>query len=962
MNKLKFTKHIALFICIITLSIIGLFNTEIGSSKSQNDFFYTITTNHHGINASEIERIITIPMEESISMVTGISEITSYSKYGESKIFIKSGNTADHSEIYLNIRDKVDLVYQKLPSAVQKPQIYSSSSLSSPSYVIAFSSTERDLPTLRYYIDQEIKHKFEKIDDTGLIEISGGGIKEIHIQIDPKKAAQFGIEANQIASFLQQNNIYTPIGDINSGNIEKPIILNSQIQNIETIKDLFFNYNNMIIPLKEIANIEYGYREPESLSRVNGEQHIVLYVYSSGDANLIKLSNNIMNLLNSLEDEGYTFKVIYNEGEPFKQKLKELFIILFIEFALVLVVLLFFGTVKQRLLITGSLPITLLITIAILSFLRITIDQFILSGLAVGIGLMADTGIILTTFFEKHPNKSYKPTVVALVSSTLTTLIVLLPTIAMKSIMPGIQEITVSIAVLSIVNLCLNLLFIPPFYSRSVLKSKEIAIDSFITKIALRFINLPKKIFVIHVLIFLATATMFVLTNKDFSRDQQKDTLFVQFEFPSGYSQHAVDREIIDWQNHINIDSFIKTWEVKANRGNARSTIRIDTSKITKEKLINEIRRNEKYLTHGEIHFTQAPTANGFKFEIHVSGSDTTVLQNLCKNAISIFQKNDWVHTGVVHFKENPPAFKFQPMDDSLSKYGLTPAFIGSQLKWYIQGPVAMKIPNLKKEIDVRIMATKESIRNLSDIQNIPASTKSGIIPIDSILSSVTEEEPTTIIRRNKQRSHSFSFIAEIKDLDLAMNRVKTVLNTIPLPTGYFFEIDRTLIREKKNLQNIFIAMAFALFFVYVILAGLLESFKIPIIIISILPATMFLPILFLILANLSLTTSAVIGFILLCGISVNNSILLCEGADSLKSSPNSSFAHEIVVAAFKDRVPALITTTLTTILASLPLALLTIRDQSFSNILALIVFLGMISSFIASVILIPAIIARFYH
>ncbi|MDA3851298.1 MAG: efflux RND transporter permease subunit, partial [Spirochaetaceae bacterium] len=130
-----------LFIFLFLIACIGIYKLEIGSTVSNNGIQFTITTNFYGVNPSEIERTITLPMEAQLSTIAGIKEMSSSSELGEAKIILECDESYNPNDLFLEIRDRVDRVYQTLPQAVQKPVIYSSSSTSNPSAVIAFESS-----------------------------------------------------------------------------------------------------------------------------------------------------------------------------------------------------------------------------------------------------------------------------------------------------------------------------------------------------------------------------------------------------------------------------------------------------------------------------------------------------------------------------------------------------------------------------------------------------------------------------------------------------------------------------------------------------------------------------------------------------------------------------------------------------------------------------------------------------
>ncbi|GAH79402.1 unnamed protein product, partial [marine sediment metagenome] len=139
---------------------------------------------HFGVDSREVERNITRPLEDAISLIPGIEELRSISEFGKSRTNLILAPGVSEDEVYLLLRDAVDRIYNRLPASVQKPQIISSSIDQRPVFVASIRSEALNSDELRKYVEKDIKPSYEKIEGTGEIEVGGGEVKEIHVQVD----------------------------------------------------------------------------------------------------------------------------------------------------------------------------------------------------------------------------------------------------------------------------------------------------------------------------------------------------------------------------------------------------------------------------------------------------------------------------------------------------------------------------------------------------------------------------------------------------------------------------------------------------------------------------------------------------------------------------------------------------------------------------------------------------------
>lgn len=253
------------FLICILVSITALQKVRLGPGGGGQRNVISVIIRHYGIDSAEMERSITKPLEDSLSILPYLEEIQSTSEYGMSRIELYVNDKSPES--YLFIRDTVDRFYAGLPKSVQKPQIVTSSTTQKPVFILAFEPEKTGLAELRDYVEHWIKPSFENLSGVGEVEIGGGELKEIHVLADTGKMAAAGITFDQLAAFIQSNHVQTPLGRIEESEFNLPVLLKGQMKYPEEIRSLIIPVKEgKSIALKDIAEVRYGYRPPDSVS------------------------------------------------------------------------------------------------------------------------------------------------------------------------------------------------------------------------------------------------------------------------------------------------------------------------------------------------------------------------------------------------------------------------------------------------------------------------------------------------------------------------------------------------------------------------------------------------------------------------------------------------------------------------------------------------------------------------
>ncbi len=959
----KPVSYTLLLSCLIVIASLGLANFRFGSS-AESAHSLAVTTEYFGANAREIERVITIPLEDALGDVPGIKSFSSSSEFGKSRIILSAKRGVDMNLLYSDVKERVDLVRSSFPRAVQKTRISSSDSTNSPVYIVAFKSITLGRAELGEYVENSVKTRYERVRGTGDIEVGGRGLEDVMVTIDPARAAQYGLDSFAVSDALQKGYVRAPVGSVRDQISETPLFFDAGVDAIDDFGAITLRSPDGIpVKLSEIADIARKQRFVEQRSRIDGEERIILYVHSGGSVNELSLCEELGRQTNAIAKDGLETEIIYDKGSEIMEGINAILVSMAISMvSLFLFIGVFMPDLRSRTILSASIPFSIFLGVSALSVARVPVNASIISGLVIGSGLIIDNYLIIYDYLRSDYRRPIRPIAMPLLAGTLTTLIVFLPLFALNGLNTGIVSICLSLSGMLILSQLITFTFLPlPLRLACKAERPRKPLVDFMT-VSRPFFSMTdfslrakRPLRVAYVAIMLAVPVFLFFGAKEFTPVDDEGIIFVHVEFPSGTTITETDSGIAPYVREFKKASGVKRVESNARRGNAEISVTFDKDRISPDSLRKKLETIAESSPKGRFFFGLDQNTNEYKIRFTLTGGDHVALRETVRDIGERFSKESWIKGVVYHFKENPPSRVFIPDAKKLADRGLFPDRIASILRWNVQGPVALKWIDNGKERDVRLASPT---RSLDGIGLIPVPVKDGA-PLT--LSGVGEfregSEPERLYRDNRQNSISFTIITDRLGIEEIEARIKSVADTIDLPPGYGLFPDAALKDSARDYRSMFLIFLLACFLIYVLLAVENESFTLPLLIISAIPFSAFFPLTFLFLLHKPITIASIIGIIILSGTSVNNYILI---TDSLEHSGRGESFAERVRIALAQRFNPLFLSSGTSVIASVPILFSSRPFADFPSALAIIITLGILGSFVGSFLFLPAIVDLF--
>lgn len=375
----------------------------------------SVLTSYPGASPDEVNTLVTKPVEDAISGVEGIQQLSSVSQQGNSIVTINFNLDVNIDNALNDVRSKIDQALPNLPKEVNKPVVTKIDTSSQPVLYMAFSATGANSEELRDLIDQKLSDRFSQVEGVAQVGVQGGDVREIQVQLNKDKLSAYGIGITDVQKALANATVNEPAGHITTDNQQLNVRLFGEFQSVDQIRNLHFTIqdpNNpqakgSIVRLGDIANVNDTVQERTAFSRVNGQDSILVTVQKSKDGNTVDVVNGcksiIKDLINQYKDIGLKIVITQDQSQQILDSLSDLnFTLVFGIFLVAAVVYVFLHNFRGMLIVSIAIPICLFISIITVKLAGNTINNLTMLGLQLAVAVLVDDAIVIIENIYRH--------------------------------------------------------------------------------------------------------------------------------------------------------------------------------------------------------------------------------------------------------------------------------------------------------------------------------------------------------------------------------------------------------------------------------------------------------------------------------------------------------------------------------------------------------------------------------
>jgi HAE1 family hydrophobic/amphiphilic exporter-1 len=867
-------------------------------------------------------------------------------------------------------------------------------------------------------IEDQIRYRFSRIPGVAQVDLWGGFNREIRIELDPDRVNALGLPLDKVLQAIRDANLDLPAGKIEEGRFEVTLRAPAQFVNLAQIRNtVIMEKAGATVSLGQIAEIRDTYEKLSRIVRVNGERGIRVAIRKQADANTVEVSKQILAEIAAVNQAFPQIKIVpvVNQGNFIERSITNVTHSVLYGGGLAIIVLLFFlRNIRSTLVIALAIPISIIATFSLIYFGGFTLNLMTLGGLALGVGMMVDSSIVVLENIFRHRKESgisgEEAAVLgavevgpAIIASTITTLVIFLPLVFVRGVAGVLfQELAFVIIFSLLCSLLVALSLVPMLAARlmqspgqdparrpSRFKKLSDRAESLTESLNDRYRQLLDRV-LRHpwLTVGLAVATLALsllllpFIGTEFLPPSDEGEVQITGEMEIGTRLALVDQQsrlmekIVADQVPEAVSSVVSVgatgWQANAisrSRMNLSLLPAIERKRSNTE-IADDLRRRLQGKIAGMKIRTRAPQGQ-FLLErllggdegltIEVRGFDLEKLEALANRVAESIAEVPGITDVETSNLAGIPQQEISIDRGKVADMGLSVRDVTKVIETAVAGAKAGEFRSLGNSYRIFVQLKDAEKLSLDQILNLSLTTSGGqLVTLRNLVDTEAGRGPILIDRKDQQRLIKVQANVTGRDLGSVAADVQVRLNRIARPAGYDLMVSGKFEEQQKAFRELLVSLVLALILVYMVLACQYESLRAPVVVMASVPLAAVGVLLLLFLTNTTLNLQSYIGCIMLGGIVVNNAILLVDQAGQLIQG--GAEAGEAIAEAGRRRLRPILMTTLTTILALLPLSLGIGEGADAQAPLARAVIGGLSASTLITLVLIPAVYLLFHR
>ncbi len=874
-----------------------------------------------------------------------------------------------------DVQNSINKIRSKLPVDINEPQIHKITAATAPIITIGVSSQNISMIDIRELIQNNIKKEFLKLEGVANVDIFGGFKKEIQVILDKHKIDSLNLGFSNIIQTIQNHNKDYAIGSME--NETNKILIKSTNQK-DSLKDLSMLEISKGVYLKDIASINFTNYTNSASYNGNGKNSIAIAIQRNLSADVISTIKNVEKELQKIQKQypELNFQITDTQKTTIEQSTSNMFESLRDAIIMsMIVVFIFLASLRQIFVVLLTIPIVYISTIALMWIFGIEFNIITLTGIILALGLLLDDTVVVVENIQRHYENLDKEMQDAVedgtteimfadFSGTLTTMVALLPILFVGDYPQTVFGPLISTLLLALfASYVISITFVP-LISIKILKIQtpwiifiekkfqiiSDSINDFFVNFFTQSLNLALKSKLIATGYFVALFALFIISAKIVMP-------LVGQELMPAMDTGAVKIKITTTQN-LSIDyskkilkevekivyKYGKIETVSSSIGSEAGVLSIGSGGGINDILviatyINRFERTEtiwdiqeklrkeiatiKDIKSLEISDAGATAMASIKANIDVTlyGDDFETLYNKALEYEKAMYKTKGIVTVGKTWHLDNATYDLKIDTKKAFEFGLSHKDIVTQLQQILKG-VSISSFKVKNNLDIpiRIWVENKSIDSISKIQNLALVTEKGLIPLNSVAKVIMIKQPNIISRENLFYTIDILGFRKDQSISQIMTNFEEEAKDIILPSNIKMKHTGDIEQFQDSSIRIIKSVAIGLVLIFLVMIPMFESLKIPLIIIFSIPLTIAGASWILLLLDYHSSMSAMIGFVLLAGVIVNNAILLIHFA--LGRLQENVTSKEAMIESIKLRTRPVLMTAISVSVGMIPVAM----------------------------------------
>jgi hydrophobic/amphiphilic exporter-1 (mainly G- bacteria), HAE1 family len=909
-----------------------------------------------GASPDEISSSIIEPMEEAISGVSGIDEMTARISEGRGQITVRFVLERDLNDASNDVREKVAGAVRTMPPELLPPVITKVDPDADPVMSLIVSSGSMSLRTLTELADKQIARVIQTVNGVGEVSLAGGRAREIHIVVDIEKLNSYGLSITQVRDAVTAENAEIPGGTVEQGKGQLLLRTLGRVDATTDFNDIVVaTRNGTPVRVSDVGRAEDAFERPTSAVWLGKDPAVMLDIRRAMGENTVGVIEGVRTKLAAIErslpaDVKVTVvrddsRFIYASIASLEEHL------IFGALFATIVVLVFIRNIRAVIISALAIPASLIATFTLMNIMGFTLNNMTLLGMTLAVGIVIDDAIVvLENIFRYIEEKGLSPfeaaiqgtreVALAVMATTLSLIVIFLPIAFMSGYAKRfINPFGWTMAFAILVSMLVSFTLTPMLSSRFLKLSDAAAdhrtrqrgffhwLDGWYTRRVNWALDHPGVIIAISVVTALATVPLNRMVGREFVPNEDMGEWTVHIDAPEGTSLEGTSEvafKVLDELSGIEgVAQIEPSVAVSAMAGSPThihllcQALPIEQRKNTQADIITEMRR--RLAAHpGYRPSISSRTAlgsgegtGGFAIVANILGPDLPRIVEYSKRALDAAQAIPSITEVKIALNVSNPEIHVDVDRKRAADLGVRMATIGNTLRLAVSGDDEISFyKEGQEQYPVKIRVLENQRHDIASIGRLTVPSANGPVRIDNLARLERGLGPTTLQRSDRQ--FTVMLIADTAPghaLDEAANDVNAMLAGLNMPPPMSFKLQGQSKILDETTANMVMAISLAMIFVYMVLASQFESFLQPVVIMVVLPIAVPFALFTLWITGRTLNLWSALGMLLLLGIVKKNSILQVDYANVLRA--RGVPLREAIVESCRTRLrPILMTTT----------------------------------------------------
>jgi HAE1 family hydrophobic/amphiphilic exporter-1 len=928
----------------------------------------TIRTLYPGAAATEASRLVAEPIEEAVASTPGLSDLRSVSRNGEVTTTLRFAWGTDMSQTVLLVRERLDNARAQLPERAERPTLLTSDPGERPIAVLALSGPG-DLRSIARTAEDVHARRLEQLPGVASVAVAGKPEEEIRVEVDPERSRALGIRPDQIATAIRDANASAPGGTVRRGQFRLPLRAFTEFQNPEEILDTPVGPAGAGIKLRDLATVELTTADPVTLTRLDGESAVGLVVYKDAGSNTVTVTRDLYRVVEDLTTEfpDIQIRVVAAQARFVTDALSNLAQEIIAGGLLSLIVILvFLRNVRTSLAIGLIVPLSVLVALVVLQQLDVTINILSLGGLALGVGLLVDNAIVVAEATGRLRDQGVPLAEAArraaeevsgpLIAGTLTTILVFGPIVFVRGLGAALfRDLSLSVVTTVTASLLLALTVMPVLMvgrsgGREVGKSESrkaappsdrpsFRLGHYLAELYERgmiwSLAHPRTVFTTAIATTLVTVMIGMRLPREILPSVDEGIAVAALKLADGTAIEETVRQVgrleaaarqlgatgIYSRVGTATDEEVLAGADPGSSSSAQVLIPVpDGTDATR--FADQLREAVPDLARGSLALDLAGQSE-FGSLIGREGRTVRVEVSAPKpDAAAVWADSAAAHLAAIStltdvrqaFSGTQPSVEVTLERQRIAQRNLSVSAVSGALAGGLGGVRANDFRETDRRTPIRVRFGGGANENLDAALTTPVNG----IPVGELVQVAEKPAPIEVVRVNQRPVSVVEAMVERGGTARATGDVERALAALTPPAGVTWVLSGADVEQRRTSSELGLVAILSVVLMFLVLAGEFASFTTPLLVMLTVPLAGAGGIFMLWLTGQSLNAVSLIGMVVMIGIADNDAVVKLDAIRRFREEGHP--VDEAIVLGGRQRLRAIVMTSLTTIVGVLPL------------------------------------------